>query len=45
MQIRIATLNDVESIVDFQLKMAAATEEIELHKTTVLKGFTAVIME
>jgi hypothetical protein len=44
MQVRIATLNDVESIVDFQLKMAAETEGIELDEPTVLKGVTAVIM-
>lgn len=44
MQIRIATFNDVESIVDFQLKMAAETEGIVLHEPTVLKGVTAVIM-
>jgi len=37
MQIRIATLNDVDSIVDFQLKMAAETEGIELHEPTDLK--------
>jgi len=31
------------SIVDFQLKMAAETEGIELRESTVLKGVTAVI--
>ena len=45
MQVRIATLNDVESIVDFQLKMAAETEGIKLHEPTVLKGVTAVISD
>ena len=45
MQVRIATLNDVESIVDFQLKMASETEGIKLHEPTVLKGVTAVISD
>ena len=45
MEVRIATINDVEAIVDFQLKMAAETEGIELHKPTVLKGVTAVISD
>jgi GNAT superfamily N-acetyltransferase len=45
MEVRTATLNDVESIVDFQLKMAAETEGIELHEPTVLKGVTAVITD
>lgn len=45
MEVRIATINDVESIVDFQLKMAAETEGIELDEPTVLKGVTAVISD
>jgi predicted GNAT family acetyltransferase len=45
MHVRGATLNDVESIVDFQLKMAAETEGIELNEPTVLKGVTAVIAD
>ncbi len=45
MHVRVATFNDAESIVDFQLKMAAETEDIELHEPTVLKGVTAVIAD
>jgi predicted GNAT family acetyltransferase len=45
MHVRGATLNDVESIVDFQLKMAAETEGVELNEPTVLKGVTAVIAD
>jgi GNAT superfamily N-acetyltransferase len=43
MQVRNATSEDIQSIVDFQLKMAAETEGIALHEPTVLKGVTAVI--
>lgn len=43
MQVRKATTKDIPSIVDFQLKMAAETEGIELHESTVLKGVSAVI--
>jgi len=43
MQVRKATIKDMPSIVDFQLKMAAETEGIELRESTVLKGVTAVI--
>ena len=43
MQVRKATTKDINSIVDFQLKMASETEGIELNKITVLKGVTAVI--
>ncbi len=45
MEVRLATINDVGSIVDFQLKMATETEGIELHEPTVLKGVTAVITD
>jgi len=45
MEVRIATLNDVDSIVDFQLKMASETEGVELHKPTVLIGVTAVVAD
>ena len=45
MQVRTATITDVEAIVDFQLKMAAETEGIKLHESTVLKGVTAVITD
>jgi len=45
MQIRTATITDVEAIVDFQLKMAAETEGIKLQESTVLKGVTAVITD
>lgn len=43
MQVRKATIEEIASIVDFQLKMAAETEGIELDKNTVVKGVTAVI--
>ena len=43
MQVRKAATKDINSIVDFQLKMASETEGIELNKITVLKGVTAVI--
>ncbi len=43
MQVRKATTKDIASIVDFQLKMAAETEEIVLDSETVVKGVTAVI--
>lgn len=43
MQIRQASIKDVDSIVDFQLKMARETEGIELNKVTVIKGVSAVI--
>lgn len=43
MLVRKATTKDINSIVDFQLKMASETEGIELNKITVLKGVTAVI--
>ena len=43
MQVRKATKEDIKSIVDFQLKMAAETEGIELDKPTVTKGVSAVI--
>lgn len=43
MEVRTATINDVAAIVDFQLKMAAETEGIELHEPTVKKGVAAVI--
>lgn len=43
MQVRKATTKDINAIVDFQLKMAAETEGIELNSDIVLKGVTAVI--
>ena len=43
MHVRIATNEDIKSIVDFQLKMAAETERIKLNESTVIKGVTAVI--
>lgn len=43
MQVRTATSGDIASIVDFQLKMAAETEGIELDSDTVMKGVSAVI--
>ena len=41
--IRTATTDDIEQLMDFQLKMAHETEGIELHHPTVLKGVTAVL--
>jgi len=43
MEVRKATTADILSIVDFQLKMAAETEGINLHEPTVTKGVAAVI--
>ncbi len=43
MLIRTAISDDLDQIVDFQLKMALETEEIELHLPTVLKGVAAVL--
>ncbi len=43
MQVRKATSKDIASIVDFQLKMAAETEGIELDSDTVSKGVSAVV--
>ncbi len=43
MQVRTATINDVNSIVSFQLKMAAETEGIILNESTVIDGVKAVI--
>ncbi len=43
MQVRKATAEDIVSIVDFQLKMAAETEGIQLDEPTVFEGVTAVI--
>lgn len=45
MLVREATLNDISSIVDFQLKMANETEGIELNESTVNKGVNAVISD
>lgn len=43
MEVRKAITEDIKSIVDFQLKMAAETEGINLHEPTVTKGVAAVI--
>ncbi|GAB1453784.1 GNAT family N-acetyltransferase [Draconibacterium sp.] len=43
MQVRKATAEDIASIVDFQLKMAAETEGIQLDEATVFKGVSAVV--
>lgn len=43
MIIRTATSDDIEQLMDFQLKMAHETEGIELHRPTVLKGVSAVL--
>jgi GNAT superfamily N-acetyltransferase len=43
MIVRKATKEDISSIVEFQLLMAKETEGIELDKTTVSKGVSAVL--
>jgi len=43
MIVRKATIEDVSSIVDFQLLMATETEEIILDKSVVTKGVSAVL--
>jgi len=43
MQVRKATTSDIVSIVDFQLKMAAETEGVQLDEPTVFKGVSAVV--
>lgn len=45
MIVRKATLNDVSSIVDFQLRMANETEGIELDLPTVTKGVSTVFTD
>jgi len=40
--IRKANQSDADAIIDFQLKMARETEELELNKATVTKGVNAV---
>lgn len=43
MLVRIANKDDISAIVRFQLAMAYETENIELDKTTVEKGVSAVL--
>jgi ribosomal protein S18 acetylase RimI-like enzyme len=43
MQIRKASVEDIVNIVDFQVKMAAETECIQLDESTVFKGVSAVV--
>ncbi len=43
MQVRKATINDHQAIVEFQLAMANETEGIELNETIVRKGVETVI--
>lgn len=43
MEVRKADIKDLESIVEFQLKMANETEGIDLHRPTVTKGVSAVL--
>lgn len=45
MKVRKATHTDLDSIVEFQLKMANETEGIELDKPTVTKGVSAVLTD
>ena len=42
MIIRQANNTDLTSIIEFQLAMAMETEQLELHKPTVIKGVAAV---
>jgi len=43
MIIRIATKDDIENIMEFQLMMASETEGIALDRLTVIHGVTAVL--
>jgi ribosomal protein S18 acetylase RimI-like enzyme len=43
MQIRKASVEDIVTIVDFQVKMAAETESVQLDKSIVIKGVSAVV--
>ncbi|MFV0592598.1 MAG: GNAT family N-acetyltransferase [Draconibacterium sp.] len=45
MKVRLATINDHESLVEFQQAMARETEGIELHLSTVEKGVKAVLKD
>jgi GNAT superfamily N-acetyltransferase len=45
MIIRQANITDSASIVEFQLAMALETEQLELHKPTVVKGVAAVFTD
>ena len=45
MEIREATLNDLETIVDFQLKMALETEDLQLDEAVLKKGVAAAITD
>lgn len=45
MEIREATLNDLETIVDFQLKMALETEDLQLDEAVLRKGVAAAITD
>ncbi len=45
MNVRKATINDLQSIVSFQLAMANETEGIDLDKATVEKGVEAVLLD
>lgn len=45
MKVRKANIKDVDSIVEFQLKMANETEGINLDNSTVVKGVSAVLTD
>ena len=45
MEIREATLTDLETIVDFQLKMALETEDLQLDEAVLKKGVAAAITD
>ncbi|MFW5755447.1 MAG: GNAT family N-acetyltransferase [Tangfeifania sp.] len=45
MLVRIANKDDISALVQFQLAMAFETENIELDKTTVEKGVSAVLAD
>ena len=45
MIVRKAKSSDIDQIVDFQIKMALETEQIQLQQLTVEKGVTAVVFD
>jgi len=45
LQIRAATPEDAPALVDFQLRMARETEELELDRATVTRGVAAVFAD
>lgn len=43
--VRQATINDVQILIDFQLKMAQETEQVHLDRNTVKQGVTRVFCD